>query len=536
MPIAYSYIRFSTPDQAKGDSLRRQKELSEKYAQANGLTLDTSLNLKDLGISAFDKSNIKIGALGVFLELVKTGKIPKGSYLLVESLDRLSRAQVMDALQVFMAILAGDITIVTLADGNEYNSFEVNKNLGNLVTSIVIMSRASEESATKSKRIRASWDNKRANIKQRKLTARCPNWLRLSDDKKEFKVIESRAEVIRRIFQLAKEGHGNSSIIKILNQDKTPVFSDRANGWYDSYIQKVFESKAVYGEFQLYLQRDGVMEPYGEPISDYYPKIIPREDWILINELRKARRKKGGVRKGKKLSNIFSGLLKCGYCGGSMVMGAQTSKKIVDGKRKEARYVACSRARRGLGCYYRQWDYADLEQILLKLCMSVDFSRALGKMDNKAELREDAQKVLIRITAEIEDNKRWIENVLTAIQTEGDRTKGIIARLKFLEDTVEKLEQERNVAEVNLAKISDAIQSSYDPHEMITSLIAQLSLLENDKLHEFRVNISNIINQHVKEIDLYPIGRIRTKAELARYKRNMRDAGVAETAVKAKIS
>jgi DNA invertase Pin-like site-specific DNA recombinase len=31
-PTAYSYIRFSTPEQIKGDSLRRQVELSEAYA------------------------------------------------------------------------------------------------------------------------------------------------------------------------------------------------------------------------------------------------------------------------------------------------------------------------------------------------------------------------------------------------------------------------------------------------------------------------------------------------------------------------
>jgi len=29
---AYSYIRFSTPEQLKGDSLRRQLESSRKYA------------------------------------------------------------------------------------------------------------------------------------------------------------------------------------------------------------------------------------------------------------------------------------------------------------------------------------------------------------------------------------------------------------------------------------------------------------------------------------------------------------------------
>lgn len=36
-PRAYSYVRFSSPDQEKGDSLRRQVELSEQYAIKHGL-------------------------------------------------------------------------------------------------------------------------------------------------------------------------------------------------------------------------------------------------------------------------------------------------------------------------------------------------------------------------------------------------------------------------------------------------------------------------------------------------------------------
>jgi len=38
-PIAYSYIRFSTPEQLKGDSLRRQLEKSQNYADEHGLDL-----------------------------------------------------------------------------------------------------------------------------------------------------------------------------------------------------------------------------------------------------------------------------------------------------------------------------------------------------------------------------------------------------------------------------------------------------------------------------------------------------------------
>lgn len=43
MVKAYSYLRFSTPEQMKGDSFRRQREMAEAYARTHGYELDTSL-------------------------------------------------------------------------------------------------------------------------------------------------------------------------------------------------------------------------------------------------------------------------------------------------------------------------------------------------------------------------------------------------------------------------------------------------------------------------------------------------------------
>ena len=91
---AFSYSRFSSPEQRKGDSLRRQVEASRKFAQAHGLELDEGLS--DIGISAYRGANRYKGALARFLQLVREGKVPKGSFLLVESLDRLSREQVLE--------------------------------------------------------------------------------------------------------------------------------------------------------------------------------------------------------------------------------------------------------------------------------------------------------------------------------------------------------------------------------------------------------------------------------------------------------
>ena len=97
MPLAYSYLRFSTVEQAKGDSIRRQTEATAAWCNRNKITLDTSISLRDEGVSAYrgkHRENADTHALAALLQAVKSGRIPAGSYLVVESLDRLSREKI----------------------------------------------------------------------------------------------------------------------------------------------------------------------------------------------------------------------------------------------------------------------------------------------------------------------------------------------------------------------------------------------------------------------------------------------------------
>jgi DNA invertase Pin-like site-specific DNA recombinase len=57
MNVAFSYLRFSTQEQAAGDSRRRQMAMAEKYAANHRLKLDASLSFRDLSVSAFRGKN-----------------------------------------------------------------------------------------------------------------------------------------------------------------------------------------------------------------------------------------------------------------------------------------------------------------------------------------------------------------------------------------------------------------------------------------------------------------------------------------------
>ncbi len=102
-PIAIGYVRFSTPEQAKGDSERRQVAATEAWCRRNGIALDGSLSLRGLGVPAYrGKHRSDKAALGQFLEAVKQGEVPKGSFLIIENLDRLTREEERTALRVWL--------------------------------------------------------------------------------------------------------------------------------------------------------------------------------------------------------------------------------------------------------------------------------------------------------------------------------------------------------------------------------------------------------------------------------------------------
>ncbi|MCF8157385.1 MAG: recombinase family protein, partial [Rhodoferax sp.] len=214
MVTAYSYVRFSTEKQELGASLARQVEHAKKYAEQHNLQLN-SQTYQDLGVSAFKGLNATEGALSRFLKACDDGRIVKGSFLLVESLDRLSRNDVQKALVLFQSIVGKGITIVTLSDGQKYSTESINDNWTQLVIALAVMSRANEESKTKSKRIQDGWNKKKAKALEGAaiLTAKGPSWLKLENGK--WILLKDKVKAVQKVFQLAFDGHGSPKIAKL---------------------------------------------------------------------------------------------------------------------------------------------------------------------------------------------------------------------------------------------------------------------------------------------------------------------------------
>lgn len=371
---AYSYIRFSSPQQMQGDSLRRQTEASENYAAEHGLFLDHDLNLKDLGISAYRGKNATEGALAGFLQAIQTGQVPVRSILLVESLDRLSRDHISYALTQFLSIINAGVTVVTLMDRMVYSREKINENPGSLMMSIVIMMRAHEESASKSKRIGEAWAKKRKLAHESKTPKgkHCPNWLKLvtgEDGRKKYVVIPERAELLVRIFELAAGGLGKRSIAKILNNEKIQPWRDGTE-WAESTLHFILKWTAARGEYQPCRLDPETRRriPDGPPIEDYYPKVISSDLWRRAQCRTQAPR--GPRRPGT--HNLFTGLVIDAVSGCKM----HYNEKTVGG---EKRAYLCTARIRPEGVRSHSWPYDVFERTVLEHLRDLDWSSLVNK-------------------------------------------------------------------------------------------------------------------------------------------------------------
>lgn len=326
--LAYSYIRFSTPQQAQGDSLRRQTEAAQDWCARNGINLDTSTTLQDLGRSAYTgkhRENADRHALAAFLKLVEGNKVPRGSYLIVENLDRLSREHIRPALSLLLSLIEAGVRVVQLKPTEMVYDEQVEPMA--LMMAIMELSRGNSESRVKSERIGGAWAEKKRRAAEDggPVTKRVPLWLRVENG--QIVVDEARAAALRRIYGLATQGYGIEGIAKRLNAEGVPPFG-KARIWIRSYLFKLLTNRAVVGEYQPHTRRGGgKRRPDGSPIPGYFPAVITEEQWHAARGALQGRRLRGG-RPPKELVNLFTGLLHDARHGGHLT-------RINKGKNRE---------------------------------------------------------------------------------------------------------------------------------------------------------------------------------------------------------
>lgn len=492
---AYSYIRFSTPQQAEGDSLRRQLDLSDKYAAKHNLEIDDDLRITDLGKSAFKEKHLSEGALGEFLKAVEAGEVEPGSFLLVESLDRLSRAAVPKALRLFLTLLEHGIKIVTLGDDRCYSEESVSKDMTEMIISIAIMSRAHEESQRKAQRVAEAWAEKRRHIEEEKLSSNCPRWLRLSADRKTFEIIPERAKIVREIFDLTLQGKGRQTIAKQLNGRGEPPWSKPRKlspGWHHSYINLILRNPAVIGRFQPHIhQKDGERTPAGEEIADYFPAVIDEASYYAVKAKYQPRGRYGSS---QKVNNLFTNL----------IFDSETGEPVrylyySSGKGNDWSTLKSDAVRLNPHAAVTGWSYPHFEAAFLKFIGDLDWSRVTGQTRNSFIQEKQAEQAILQ--GKINEIDERLEKLIDALSTTEEPPAVLVKKIATLE--AEKKEQEAALVDMTKAihKLERDEQHLRQNQEKLLYLIAENRGSEN---YDVRVRLREEIRRKVKKIVISP--------------------------------
>lgn len=445
--LVYSYSRFSDPRQSAGHSLERQQAYAARWAAEHGLALDESLSLRDEGLSAYHQNHVKSGALGVFLVAVEGGKVPPGSVLVVEGLDRLSRAEPIQAQAQLAQIVNAGITVVTASDGKAYSRETLKANPMDLVYSLLVMIRAHEESDTKAKRVRAAivrqcegWlaGTYRGLIRNGK----DPVWLRLVGG--QWELIPERVEAVRAGLDLYRRGYSATRILAELVERQLSL---TGRGPQALQIYRLIRQRALLGEKELSVDGREFRLP------GYYPALLSEVEWSELQGLAgtRGRRAPAGP-----VPGILTGMriTRCGYCGRAMVgQNIGTRKRREDGGMHDGhRRLHCTSYASG-GCPVPgSCSVAPIERALMAWCSDLLNLNSLYAGDRAAEPRARIAKLRTQHAATEEQLQRLTDALLSA--GPGAGVAAFVQRGRDLEAQKAQVQAELAAAERDLAAVA----------------------------------------------------------------------------------
>jgi DNA invertase Pin-like site-specific DNA recombinase len=466
--------------QLDGDSLRRQYQGAANYIDKGKHTL-ADLTMKDMGVRAFRGENKHKGALSVFLDAIKENKVPKGSILLVENLDRLSREGIHEAFRLFSDILSAGVKIVTLMPVERVYDKDSLTNIATVLEPLIAFHLAHEESLKKRERLKSHWDERRNQINNKPLSKRRPSWIDW-DDEKGFILNKEKAKAIQFIFQRCIDGIGQKQILTEVADKFDPMGTSGA--WTGSFVSKVLTDPTTFGQLQLHeFTRDGDRVPTGKPIDNYYPAAI---DEGTYQRARLASKRRFNFKTGRQSEfvNLLSGLVF--NARDKSVMHIQTSRayKSKNGKKKETphtqrRLVSYNSLRKMKGACKKSFLVDHVERYVLTVLQGVKLSDM--KPDNK--------------TVEIEKAKAELETVETRLEELAKALTDVSNPLPQIIAAMTELQQRQK-------QLKEALQENIHT-EPVSDLLTQVS---NDSIfaddNDKRRKLRGVILQLVERVDL----------------------------------
>ncbi|MCW4151991.1 recombinase family protein [Halomonas sp. 18H] len=495
---AIAYVRYSSAVQADGDSIERQTSPLKAFEERFNVKVEEIFT--DEGVSSYRGDNIKKGKFSEIIEQIEKGKIKKGDFLVIESIDRVSRQSLNKTTSILQDILIKGIKIYTTIDQRLYNYENKDKDLEDYLMIGLIAKRANEESETKSKRRRSAWnkakklaeeEGKIFNTKQN-----IPYGLEVVDGK--FNIIEDEAKEIRFIIENLKF-EGVNATIKKLNE-----WSKRK--WQSRHVNHLMKNQYIRGAYRSQKRENGKKVHQGY-VENYYPKIVSDADFYEAVEAMKRRETKkeyGNTSKGN--LNIFKYGIKCADCGSTMIFMKNRNPRGV-----WYSYYACeSKKEKRTGCdeQFIRAEYV-IALFLAELEIRLENKKEVDERDKllyeimKPEEKEEDIKEFNDKNNELQKKKAELKNLEnTADELAENAPTYIFKKMAKIEREVEELKDDLNNIEIKKSE-SLNIYSFKELEELIYTESGRMKLNRFLKNREIKLLVKYIRKERTLEQSIY---------------------------------
>lgn len=439
--------------------MQRQLDACRAWCAERGYTLDEQLSAQDLGVSGFTGANRTQGALATLLKSISEQRIPAGSYLLIENLDRLTREELTESVQLLITIVRSGMILVTLGEDCQEWTTEKLRDPMAFILLTLLLSRGHAESKRKSELITKAYDRIRIN---KKITGfgQVPGWLKIVDGK--FELIPDKVDSVRRVFELTIAGFGSYVIARRANEEKWPV-PTKAKNWWPGLPNRLLANRRVLGEMDFRTDGPGSTRLVLDTCNDWYPRIIDDNTFYAARAAIDARK---GLppRTTDHARNIFSGIAYCGQCGASLLRRAGGKGHRVG----YGRYTCSYTFNKSASC--SSYSALTIETAILPVLYYLYASRFSSEI-NAAITQDEVASGQAKLNSLMTRQA----NIVDAIEAGAGDIKLLVKRLKSIEAELVAAQ-----SEVAIARAKHAALSLPDVSNDVTRVIAALTAPDSD--------------------------------------------------------
>lgn len=452
------YARYSSESQSE-KSIDDQIRVCQKYARENGMTIEDGCLYSDEAVSGSIVDRPGLHAL----ERAAGNK--EFDAVIVDDLSRLSRSnyQMMTMVLKFNYYCT---KIISVSDG--INTDDENSKLGiqlrGLVNELYLDDlRKKTMRGLEGQKLRGFSTGERVYGYDSKPFGKSrPNGRNgLRYEGMVHEIHPQEAEVVKSIFRYYLAGNSIHKIASILNQDKVPTKKDSLGKWCGSTVSRLLRNSKYIGTWDWRKTRRVSDPTTGKKRSCPRPEkervSLFREDLVVIDQetwekAQKKRRELDTTRPMRRSErgtlqqtsyvhaypkHLLSGLMRCGLCGGSIV--------IASGKR--GGYYGCLSHRRRTCQNSFMIKRERIEHALLeRLTGEILTTERLEEGYKALEEAEASRTVLIPSLlkdkeSELADLQRMTGNCIDHIKA-GNSSKSVAEEIKKLEEKMESLHSE----------------------------------------------------------------------------------------------